>query len=410
LQGHRQFQGEAQLSGLMMDDRLDWTLGAFYYDSNDRSYYPTNFDAFAEPNPPIFPNGLLPNFVADDRYTDENKSGFLHAAYKLTDKWSFSGGVRYTSEDKSNTFQHYGQIVITTPKTLSASRWDYNATVDYQITPDMMVYGSFATGFRSPGFVPRISTVGQLVAVPGEEANQYELGSKMDFLGHRLRVNTSLFYIDYSKNLAQTLSRQCNLASDPNAGTPYPTTQFPTCPAGTPLAGTPGISPWFVYTLRPAIIRGAEMQVMATPVDRLTVNYSVGYNRIRRADIDPSVRQQPDTNMSAGIQYAFLVGTSGASLTPRFDAFYQSYQTNGATALPQRPDWRIPGYVLYNARLTFIPGSGGWQVDAGAENLFDKFYWQQLGAPTTATGTATVARVGTPGRPREWFVSLKKSF
>ena len=410
LQQHRQFQGEAQLSGLLLDDRLDWTLGAFYYDSKDRSYYPTNFDAFAEPNPPVFPNGLLPNFVADDRYTDENKSGFLHAAYKLTDRWSLSGGVRYTSEDKTNTFQHYGQIVLTEPKTAAADRWDYNATVDFQINPDMMIYGSYATGFRSPGFVPRISTIGQLVMVPAEEANQYELGAKTDFLDRRLRVNTSLFYIDYEKNLVQTLSRQCNLASDPNAGTPYPTTQFPTCPAGTPLAGTPGISPWFVYTLRPAIIRGAEMQVTAEPVERLMVNYSVGYNRIRRGDVDKSVRQQPDTNMSAGVQYAIPTGASGATLTPRLDAFYQSYQTNGATALAQRPEWRIPSYVLYNARLTFVPAEGGWQVDAGAENLFNKFYWQQLGPPTTATGAATVARVGTPGRPREWFVSLKKSF
>ncbi len=165
-----------------------------------------------------------------------------------------------------------------------------------------------------------------------------------------------------------------------------------------------------MYTLRPAIIRGAEMQVTANPIDRLSLNYSVGYNRIRRADINESVRQQPDTNMSAGAQYSLLVGSGGAMLTPRLDAFYQSYQTNGATGVVQRPEWEIPSYVLYNARLTFVPGSGGWQVDAGAQNLFNKFYWQQLGPPTTATGAATVARVGTPGRPREWFVSLKKSF
>jgi outer membrane receptor protein involved in Fe transport len=44
-------------------------------------------------------------------------------------------------------------------------------------------------------------------------------------------------------------------------------------------------------------------------------------------------------------------------------------------------------------------------------NLFDKFYWQQLGsASDPRTGFPTSARVGTASRPREWAVSFKRNF
>jgi iron complex outermembrane receptor protein len=410
-QEHRQYQAELQLSGAVFANSLDWTTGVFYYDSRDRDYYPTNFDAFAAPLLPIFPNGILQNFVANDYYTDKNKSAFLHLNYKLTDKWSFSAGVRYTDENKTNLFQHYGQIVIPFPKSLTQARFDYNGTIDYQIVPDTMVYGSVATGFRSPGFNPRISTVGQLVAVPGEKGTNYEIGSKMDLFDHRLRVNTAFFYFDYQSHLTLVIASQCNLASDPDAGTPYQLNGGK-CPAGTPLAGTPGISPWFVYTAAPANIRGAELQLMANPIQYLSADLSFGYNSTRANGVDPSVKTQPELNMSGGIQYALPLPVG--SITPRLDWYYQSFMTNGPTNLQQiHPDWIVPGYSLFNARLTYTPLKGKWQLSFAGTNIFNKFYWQQLGAATSGTPPAllpAVARVGTPGMPREWSVTVTKDF
>jgi len=419
-QEHRQYQAELQVTGTSFADTLDWTTGVFYYSSRDRDYYPTNFDAFAAPYLPVFPHGLLPNFVANDYYTDQNRSAFVHLNYKLTDQWSFSAGVRYTDEGKTNLFQHYNQIVVPYPKGLTQSRFDYNGSIDFQATRDLMVYGSVATGFRSPGFNPRISTLGQLVEVPGEEATNYELGTKMDLLQHRLRVNTSFFYLDYAKHLTQILATQCNLASDLNAGFPYQLNGG-LCPAGTPLAGTRGLSPWFYYTSAPASIRGAEIQVTADPIEGLSLNYSLGYNRLRSKTSDPkvsgyingTVRQQPSLNMSAGAQYALRLGGAG-TLTPRLDWYYQSYQTNGPLNQNQiEPAWINPGYSLFNARLTFTPDEGKWQVALAATNLFNKEYWQQLGAAVSGTPpalTPAIARVGTPGMPREWSVTVTKNF
>ncbi len=77
------------------------------------------------------------------------------------------------------------------------------------------------------------------------------------------------------------------------------------------------------------------------------------------------------------------------SFTPRLDWYYQSFMTNGPTTQQQiHPDWIIPGYSLFNARLTYTPLKGRWQLSFAGTNIFNKFYWQQLGAATSGTPPA----------------------
>jgi iron complex outermembrane receptor protein len=410
LQQHLQRQVELQLNGLLLEDKLEWTTGLFFYNSKSRAYNTVNFAAFNL-------LGILPDFVADDRYTSENKSAFVHVNYQFTNSFSVSGGLRYTDEKKTNTFDHRGQIVIADPLHFGDSRMDYNVVLDFKATDSLFFYGTVASGFRSPGVNPRISTPGQLQSVSGEEAVNYELGAKVDLLDHKVRVNTAAFYMKYDPRLFSILATQCNLASDPDPGTPY-FLAGGNCPAGTPLAGTTGISPWFVYTSVPAKVKGLEVEASVFPVDRLAFNYSFGYN-FTKVDASPTqigyqdtsaFTTQPKINMSAGLQYGIPLGSAG-TLTPRIDAFYQSHRTNGPANLPQRdPQWIIGGYTLLNARLSYDTREGNWEVALIGTNLSNKLYWQQLGAATTATGAVTDARAGTPGRPREWALTVKKTF
>ncbi|HEY1899748.1 MAG TPA: hypothetical protein VGG49_08150, partial [Steroidobacteraceae bacterium] len=123
-------------------------------------------------------------------------------------------------------------------------------------------------------------------------------------------------------------------------------------------------------------------------------------------------------NASGGIQYGLLL--PGGTITPRLDWRYQGYQTNGPENVYQIAQWRVPGYSLFNARLTYAPTGAKWNVSLEAQNLFNKFYWQQLGSPVSlAAGTLdpsasnlspAVAQVGTPGLPREWMVSISTTF
>ena len=418
-QQHHQFQAEAQLSGVLLGDRLDYTTGAFYYKSGSRAYNTAFFPTF----------GL--SFVADDLFTSENKSAFAHAAFKLTDRFSLVGGLRYTNEDKTNTFRHYGLAVRPTPLVYGESRMDYNAGLNFQASDNLFLYGSVATGFTSAGVTPRVFTVGQIQGLTGEEVVNYELGAKVELLDRKLRINSAVFYMDYKSRLVQVGGAgQCNNASNPDPGPPF-FTGGAVCPPGTERGNnlvngvlTP-LAPltWFLYQNAPGKTQGFETEITAFPLPDLQVNASMGYlmfygdqdNKTAVNYRNSSALLQPKITGSLGIQYG-LHFASGSKLTPRLDYNYQGYRTNGTASQQQRtPDDIIPSYGLFNARLSYQHAEGGWEASLGVENLFDKFYWYQLGSATqrvgaTGSGLPTVARVGDPGRPREWAITVKKSF
>jgi len=409
IQEHEQWQAELQLTGDALDSALEWTLGAFYYDSNSRAYNTTEFGAFDY-------SGLLLNFVADDYYTTNNKSGFLHLVYHLTDRLSVSGGVRYTDEKKTNIFDHQPGLAVT-EAAFKGSRWDWKASADYQLTDQVFVYAQAATGFRSAGFTPRIFTIGQLQPLPEEEVTTYEAGAKFDLLDRRLRINTALFQSDYDPRIIQLGGVvQCDAVDDPNP-TPY-FLQGGDCPAGTALAGSPGLN-WFYYGNAPGKIKGAELELTANPIANLAVNFSFGYNKYHNAEKDPtspayrdpSALLQPKYNMSGGVQYAFEVDGAGSTITPRLDWFFQSHGTNGAANMPNTcPEECVPSYNIFNGRITYDNVEQNFSVAFAVTNLFDKFYWQQLGAAVTAAGGVPNARTGVPSRPREWSVTATKRF
>jgi iron complex outermembrane recepter protein len=165
--------------------------------------------------------------------------------------------------------------------------------------------------------------------------------------------------------------------------------------------------------------------MVAFPIENLALNASVGYNKFegdQTLTTAPNYRHesallQPEWNISAGAQYGFNVGGAGR-ITPRIDWYYQGYRTNGTQGLPQRdPDDIVPGFGLWNARINYDTADGDWQIGLSVINLFDKFYWQQLGSATQrvpgdplASGAPFIARVGTAGRPREWALSFRKNF
>jgi iron complex outermembrane receptor protein len=409
LQNHDQQQAELQLNGTLASDRLAWTAGLFWFDSESRAYNTTEFGGFDT-------TGLLPNFVANDRYGTENTSMFFHVSYDVTDSVSISGGARYTDEEKFNIFAHPPGIVIDDPLLFGDSRTDWKASVDFTLNENVFLYGQIATGFTSEGATPRIFTPGQLRSIGGEELTSYEVGAKMDLLDNRLRINAALYTSDWDPRSRQVGGvTQCDAPSDPNP-TPYRLAGG-VCPAGTAFAGGGGL-PWFFYDNVPGSLDGFEVELTATPIDNLLISYSAGTNEYENDDldptsgtyIDPSYLDQPEWNMSAGLQYT-LQFAGGGTLTPRLDAFYQSHENSGPSNRSNVcPEECVPSYTVFNGRLTYLPPAGDWSLSVSATNLTDKFYWQQLGAAVTATGGFPNGRSAVASRPREWAVSFQKDF
>jgi len=417
LQEHEQYQAELQFTGLSFTDRLDWTLGGFYYKSDSRSYYLANFVTFNL------------KFTADDLYTTENLSAFAHGNFKITERLAISGGLRYSDESKTNWFRHYGpgQYVAPSPLEFNSDHVSYKVGLDYQATDNLFLYTSVSDGFTSAGVTPRIFTPEQLQPLDGEEVTNYEVGAKWELFDNKLRINSAVFFMDYAKRLTQVTARECaiiNNGVDP--GEPvFGLGATDPCPPGTPSGDLPlsagsarnGTS-WFYYMQAPGEVKGFETEFTLYPVRDLMLNLAAGYNEFTGSQKDttavnyrhPSTVLQPNWNLSAGAQYAFMFG-NGSRLTPRLDWSFQSYRTNGVVSQPQRdPDDINGGYGLVNARLSYDSAGGDWQVALTALNVFDKFYWQQLGAATTRAGVPSTGRVGTPARPREWTITVSKKF
>jgi iron complex outermembrane receptor protein len=412
-QHHAQQTYELRLTGSLIDNRLAWTAGTYYYDSQSKLGGYVTLPAFAAFN--------IQNFYQNDRFTTKSKSGFLHGEFKLSDPLTLTAGLRYTSENKTYAFDHTNFLTVPVPLHYGSSHLDYKLSLDYRWNPSLMTYALVSTGFRSDGAQPRPFTIGQQqTPTTAEKIRAYELGLKTDFFDRRVRANLAAFLNVYNPRVTTGFGLQCNLYNDPNPGPIYVGLQA--CPPTTPigaafLAGQgPPSALWFYYTSAPGKAKGVELEVSATPFSRMEIDASGGFYTYSSdvaptavGYVDASVREQPRFSGSAGVQYA--VPFTKGSIIGRLDMFYHGYRTDGPENLVQRvPDDIIPGYTLFNARVTYESPDGRWMAALAAENLFDKFYWGQLSSATNIDGTPADVRQGVPGRGREFALTLRRTF
>ncbi|WP_176473026.1 TonB-dependent receptor domain-containing protein [Sphingomonas lenta] len=87
----------------------------------------------------------------------------------------------------------------------------WRGAVDYQITPDNMIYASVSKGVRSGGFNNVLAPAGTPGVAPGEvlpfapeEVTAYEVGFKNRFAGDTVQLNLAFFYNDFTDLQVQT--------------------------------------------------------------------------------------------------------------------------------------------------------------------------------------------------------------
>ena len=74
--------------------------------------------------------------------------------------------------------------------------WLVQASLRYQPTEALMLYGRYANGYRSGGFNGR--TAGVRARYDPEDVDSFELGVKSTWWDQRLLFNVALFYTEYS--------------------------------------------------------------------------------------------------------------------------------------------------------------------------------------------------------------------
>ncbi|MXO67091.1 TonB-dependent receptor [Altericroceibacterium endophyticum] len=416
--------GELRLTG--QHDWLDWVGGVFYYKGTALHLGQ--------------PQGVRAGTqrYQTDTYKPESIAGYANAILRPTDRLSLTGGLRYSDDKKVVDFNSIndgtppgqtefvaGGVSTIFDITIATKRWDWKAGIDYELTPDVLVYASAGSGYRLPGFNARPSQPGQEGQTAGEALISYEIGAKAELLDRRLRLNVAVFQMDFTERPAGFSGQEAQLTDDLQGFVPGDSTVVPDGPAGTSYsdafsscrpydAGTDGprnvdggvgvncVARAFNYALADGTIRGFEGEIEAEPIDGLRINGSVGYNTFKAPDLDRRT-SVPDWTASGGIQYDIRTDMLHGTITPRLDWFY----TGKIAYNSALPEYDGPAYSVFNGRITYANEDHDFEVALGATNLFNKFYYRQkiifqaFGLPTN---------LGQPAPPREWYLSFKKRF
>ena len=402
-----QFSQELDASGTLLKGSLEWTVGGFYYKS--LAHYLGDIDLTAV----IPPFGTSLHFLPKEDAEDLNKSAFVHAIYHITDKLGLEAGVRYTNQSKSFNFSQNPASdnsfditatgpVFPTPTTATlfprgaftftnnvalaeVKRWDPKVTLNYQVNNDLMVYASYATGFKGGGVNPYVvASAAELTPYGAETLKSYEVGFKSEWFDHKARLNVSAFVMDY-KNLQE----QVNLAA---------------------LGGLP-----IEANVGSARLKGVEFEFLARPVAGLTFNASGGYLNYETLDCGSAcvavggsipanglAPYTPKFKGSVGAEYKLSLGEKLGTLTPRVDVNYQShifFNTSNTPGVEQN------AYTVVNAHISWMSSDNKWGLQLDVSNLFNQFYWaNEYAVPSLGSNT------GNPAVPRQFLVTAKRKF
>jgi iron complex outermembrane recepter protein len=389
---------ELRFTGDWLDRKLNWTVGAFYYDGDDNSAQSVNLPGAGNiaaylANPQA--NELLVNGLDVGNF--QNYSFFLHTVYSLTDSLRVTVGGRYSNDKKSDNFDN---TIVKAILSHTSTRGDWRLGLDYQIDPRVLVYASASTGYRPPAFNPRPFQPSQFVPVAGESLVAYEIGEKADFFDRRLRVNVAVFYSDYAHRIVAVGGTDC---------LDVPGTNIPISPCV--------VIPKTNYVNSPGKLYGGELEAAFRPVEPLTFTLSAGETRFSTnatgaaAGIAPNGEPTyvPQWNGAASAQYVLTLANQ-STLTPRYDAFIQTQICSGAA----NPDTGYTGitscsggYTLHNIRLEYATHDHTWTAAVGVENLANHFYYLNK-FDLTGFGEPTIE--GQPGQPRTWYLTARRNF
>ncbi len=321
--------------------------------------------------------------------------------YSLTDSFDVTVGARY-SRDKLQFLNAFSNFVQDVPGpvlfpayqninfTTKKGNFSGRVIANYQWTNEVRTYLSFSRGYRSGtynGFA--YSAASQIYFLPAERLDAVEGGFKTRFLQNKLQLNGAIFFYDYK-------NQQVN-----------------------EVIGAVG----FLRSLN-ASIKGAELELLARPIDMLTVRGSIGYldSKYKKnqflSGVDIGGGPLPYASkytINAGGDLTLLKRDSGSVVLNGevqylsrffFDPFSGRQPGFGGALLQPGANayMRQKGYALVNGRLSYV--ADRFTVSLWGKNLFDKYY-AVFGADTTdAFGSVLNA----PGAPRTYGVDLTVRF
>jgi iron complex outermembrane recepter protein len=427
---NKSFSQELRLSAAF-GETVNATIGGYYFKQD------SVYDSFQDIRYiPVFPL----QFRQPDPTAVKAKAVFGNVSFKIAEPLTINAGLRYTDESKAQTYFRYNldgtvnafldpvgaayNVGYSGPNTknlvvngvipasvtalsgntarYSASKLDYRVALDYRVSPEFLAYISVATGFKGGGSNPRPFNAQQLIPFNPEKVTAFEYGFKSDFLDKRIRLNAAVFYNKYN-----------DLQIPVNA-----------CP-GAPCAAR--------LNAGNAIVKGFELELTAKPADGLLIDGALSYitQKLKANTLNPAATftgvvirpgvvgtnpagvvptdppGTPQWKANLGIQYKADLGNSG-SITPRLDLSYQDKQYTGPAVIAGvRNLVFLPSFTTLNGRLTWKNAADDLSISLEVTNITDKYYFLSR---FNLLGAGAGFDKALPAAPREWAVSVKKTF
>ncbi|AYJ87574.1 TonB-dependent receptor [Sphingomonas paeninsulae] len=416
---------------------IDYTVGVYaYYQKlygqnvtewgSDAAYWligPTTGTGAAA-NTPV-PRNLLTGYFTTSQAvsTVQSYAGFAQATWNITPTLHFTPGLRYTYEKKDADYAaivgggldtttlglNAGQVAALNSAKLSIARPQAysvafnsgaltgDANLSWQPVPNVLVYSSYARGFKSGGInlaglplnVQNNPALNRAVVSP-EKNQTYEAGLKTQWFRHLLTANFAIFRTDVRDFQANVVD------TGPGALRGY-------------IANVAKVrSQGGEFDLSVAPISGFSGYVRGAYTDAKYVSFANAPCPLEliantTASCDLSGQPLPGSSkwaLSAGTEYRRPVRDGSAYVG--VDANYRSsfYADSSDSKY-----LRIDAYTLVNLRVGYASNKG-WEVFALVRNLFDKNYLQLLTPQTGNSGLVS----GLPGDPRTFQVTARYRF
>lgn len=339
---------------------------------------------------------------------------FGSAIIDLTDQLELSGGVRYTEETKTSrlyvpyvhtflaaTPAFIDSGFVSPPINFTDNNWSPEVTLKYEINPDMNVFASFKTGFKSGGIdnsaLPSNSLLGfndpdpavqEAVAnglkYKSETAIGGEVGFKSQLDNRNFTLNGTAFYYVFDDLQVQVFNAIA--------------VQFVTSNAG--QVTTKGLDVGWGWR---------------TPVDGLNLSGNLSYLDAKFSDTyvtflgeDLDGRDAPRApNWSGNIAFDWGVPMGDAlELTLSGNALYSgSYYTTSTSF----DDFVQKDYFAFDAAVSVGDPDGKWKLSLIGNNLTDKLWVGSAGGRPFLPGNGDDVILST-NRGRQVFVEASFKF
>ena len=375
---HDQFSQEAELTG-SIGDQLDYIAGVFYFNEDNKTDLAQIFNLGAIGI--ALPTGLA--LYQYDRTMDngvESWAVYAQVDWHFTEQLTFTAGFRYTDEEKDfgitdNGNPRAGAVfnsrdieALGIPLEQNESIVTPRFALEFEATDNFMIYGAATRGFKSGGWNARGTAAATLTPFSPEKIWNYEGGIRSEWFDNKLRVNLTGFYSDITD--FQLPSAYVN--------------------------PTNGSITFITQNFADLEVYGFEAELLAKPVENLTLFANIGIMESEYKNLDPSIVAQRQNCLSNGAQCAQGIVNPHGNIAPPVRApehqlsiggWYEIPITDTINIVPRinvidygehnisasgQDNALLDGYTIINGGVSIEHTTQDWTLTASCQNCTDK--------------------------------------